>query len=121
MLASNLSVPSPLDDLFHRVDGVSGILSRLDDSGVDKADLLKQIRPKIIVSGLQFGRPLHYVSLRDDGLMARVFLVGPNDGGVHSHEAVDKALLSAQDVPPRVSPCFGRFDDLTASHQQPSF
>ena len=121
MLVSNLSVPSPLDDFFHRVDGVSGILSRLDDSGVDKADLLKQIRPKIIVSGLQFGRPLHYFSLRDDRLMARVFLAGPNDGGIHSHEAVDKALLGAQDVPPRVSPCFRRFDDLTASHQPPSF
>ena len=109
---ADLSVPSLLDDLFHRMYAVFGILGWLYDPTVHEADLLQQIVSKVIVSGLEFGRPLHYMPWCDNGLMTRVFLVSPNDGGVHSHKAVDQALLSPKYVPPRISPCFRRVDDL---------
>ena len=113
---ADLSVPSLLDDLFHRMYAIFGILGWFYDPTVHKADLLQQIVSKVIVSGLKFGRPLHYMPWCDNRLMARVFLVSPNDGGVQSHEAVDQALLSPKYVPPRISPCFRRVDDLRVAN-----
>ena len=91
---------------------IFGILGWLYDPTVHEADLLQQIVSEVIVSGLKFGRPLHYMPRRNDRLMTRVFLVSSNDGGVHRHEAMDQALLSPKYVPPRISPCFRRVDDL---------
>ena len=113
---ADLSVPSLLDDLFHRMYAIFGILGWFYDPTVHKADLLQQIVSKVIVSGLKFGRPLHYMPWCDNRLMTRVFLVSPNDGGVQSHEAVDQALLSPKYVPPRISPCFRRVDDLRVAN-----
>ena len=109
---TDLFVSSLLDDLFQRMYTIFGILGWLYDPRVHKADLLQQIVSKVIVSGLKFGRPLHYMSWCDDRLMARVLLVSPNDGGVHGHEAMNQALLSPKYVPPRISPCLRRVDDL---------
>ena len=109
---SDLSVPSLLDDFFHRVYAIFGILGWLYDPTIHEANLLQQIVSKVIVSGLKFGRPLHNMPWCDNRLMTRIFLIGPNDGRVHSHEAMDQALLSPQYVPPSISPCFRRVDDL---------
>ena len=109
---TDLFVSSLLYDLFQRMYTIFGILGWLYDPSVHKADLLQQVVSKVIISGLKFGRPLHYMSWCDDRLMARVLLVSPNDGGVHGHEAMNQALLSPKYVPPRISPCLRRVDDL---------
>lgn len=109
---ADLFVSSLLDDLFHRMYTIFGILGWFDDPSIHEADLLQQIVSKVIVSGLKFGRPLHYMSWCDNRLMASVLLVSPNDGGVHGHKAMNQALLSPKYVPPRISPCFRRVDNL---------
>ena len=111
-MVADLFVPSLLYHLFHRMYAIFGILGWLYDPAVHEADLLQQIVSKVIVSGLKFDCPLHYVPWRNNGLMTRVFLVSPNDWGVHSHKAVDQALLSPKYVPPRIPPCFRGVDDL---------
>ena len=113
---ADLSVPSLLDDLFHRMYTIFGILGWLYDPIIHEADLLQQIVSKVIVSVLKFGSPLLYMPWCNNGFMTRVFLVSPNDGRVHSHKAVDQALLSPKYVPPCISPCFRRVDDLRIAH-----
>ena len=113
---TDLLVSSLLYDLFHRMYAIFGILGWLYDPTVHEADLLQQIVPKVIVSGLKFGRPLHYMSWCDNRLMARVFLVSTNDRGVHGHKAMNQALLSSKYVPPRISPCFRRVNDLAIAN-----
>lgn len=117
-MVTDLLVSSLLDDLFHRMYAIFGILGWLYDPSVHKADLLQQIISKVIVRGLKFGRSLHYMSWCDNRLMTRVLLVGPNDGGVNGHKAMNQALLSPKYVPPRISPCFRRVNDLGIANQQ---
>ena len=46
-------------------------------------------------------------------LVSRIVVIGSNDWSIHGLEAVGESLLSTQNISPRVSPCFGRVNDLT--------
>lgn len=51
------------------------------------------------------------------GLVCRIILISPNDWRIHGLEAVSESLLCTENIPPRVSPCFGRVNDLTNEYQ----
>lgn len=53
----------------------------------------------------------------DHGLVAGILFIGSDSWRIHCLEAMDEPLLSAQDVPPRIPPCFGGIDDLPDRNQ----
>ena len=48
-----------------------------------------------------------------------IVIIGPNDRRIHGLEAVSESLLCTQYIPPGISPCFGRVDDLMNEYQHP--
>ena len=76
---ANLLISTLLDDFFQRVYTVFGFLSRFDDPTVNQGHFLEEIRPKVIIIGVQLRSPLHYLSRCDDRFMARVLFIGSDD------------------------------------------
>ena len=116
--APHLLISSFPNDFLHRLNTFFRFCSRLDDPCIDHGHLFKQIRPELIIRRVKLDCSLHYVMGRYYSLMSRIILVGPNDWSIHGLEAVSESLLCTQYIPPRVSPCFGRVDDLTNDYQQ---
>lgn len=67
---------------------------------------------------VKFDRPLHDMMGRYHRLVSRVIFISSNDWREHGLEAVTESLLCTQYISPRVSPGFGRVNDLMNEHQQ---
>ena len=111
----HLLVSSLPDDFLHWLNAVLRFRGRLDDPCIDHCDLFKQICPELVIRRVKIDRPLHYMAGGYRRLVPRIILIGPNDWSIKCLKAVSESLLCTQNIPPRVSPCFGRVDDLIDS------
>ena len=113
----HLLISSFPDDFLHWLNAVFRFRCRFDDPCIDHSHLFKQICPELIIRRVKLDRPLDYVMGRYHRLVSRTILIGANDWRIHGLEAVSQSLLCTQYIPPRVSPGFGRVDDLTNKYQ----
>ena len=108
----HLLISSLPDDFLHWLNAVFRFRRRLDDPCIDHCYLFQQIGSKLVIRRVKVHRPLHYMTGCDTRLVCRIVLVGPNNWRIKCLKAMSESLLCTQNVSPRVSPCFGRVDNL---------
>ena len=111
----HLLISSLSDDFLHWLNAVLRFRRRFYDPCIDHCDLFKQIRPELVIRRVKVDRPLHYMAGGYRRLVSRIIVIGPNNWRIKCLEAVSESLLCTQNIPPRVSPYFGRVDDLINS------
>ena len=111
----HLLISSLSDHFLHWLNAVLRFRRRFDDPCIDHCDLFKQICPELIISRVKVDRPLHYMTGGYRRLVSRIIVIGPNDWSIQRLKAVSESLLCTQNIPPRVSPYFGRVDNLIDS------
>lgn len=110
-----LAVFSLLDRLLHQGQRVLGVHSWFDQLVVDHAHFNHKIFLELCVLLPELGRP-HQQSFRSlNGLVALVRVTSPKNRRIEALELGDEPMLVCEDGGPRVSPCFGRIDDLPVS------
>ena len=114
---AHLLISSLPDDFLHWLNAVFRFRSGLDDPCIDHGHLFKQICTELVIRCVKLYRPLHYRVGRYHRMVSRIIFISTNDWRIHGSETVSESLLCTQYIPPGVSPCFGRVDDLTNEHQ----
>lgn len=111
----HLFISSLPDHFLHWLNAVLRFCRRFDDPCIDHCDLLKQICPELVIRRVKVDRPLHHMAGGCRRLVSSIIVVGSNNWRIKCLEAVSESLLCTQNIPPRVSPCFGRVDNLINS------
>ena len=111
----HLLISSLPDDFLQRLNVVLCFRRRLDDPCIDHCNLFEQIGPELVIRRMKVDRPLHYMAGGYRGLVSRISVIGPNNWRIKCLKAMSESLLRTQNISPRVSPCFGRVDNLIKS------
>ena len=111
----HLLITSLPDHFLHWLNAVLRFRRRFDDPCINHCDLFKQIRPELVIRRMKVDGPLHYMAGGYRRLVSRIVVIGTKNWRIKCLKAVSESLLCTQNIPPRVSPRFGRVDDLINS------